>query len=61
MKIRKCPTCVVYTLKAKCAACGTATTLAKPAKFSPEDPYGTYRRMMKKEMQHEGPHKEDCS
>jgi H/ACA ribonucleoprotein complex subunit 3 len=60
MRIRKCSVCGVYTLKLKCSACGSETLLTKPAKFSPEDPYGTYRRMMKREA-YEGLHKDGCS
>ena len=48
MKIRRCVACNVYTLKQVCGRCGSATVVAKPARFSPEDPYGKYRRMMKK-------------
>jgi H/ACA ribonucleoprotein complex subunit 3 len=60
MRIRKCSVCGVYTLKVKCTSCGSETVLAKPAKFSPEDPYGSYRRMMKRET-HEVLHKDGCS
>jgi len=34
-----------------CNICKTKTIDPKPAKFSPEDPYGKYRRMMKKESE----------
>ena len=36
-----------YTLGAKCPACGKATAQAGPAKYSPEDRYGSYRRKLK--------------
>ncbi|MEA3200762.1 MAG: Nucleolar RNA-binding protein Nop10p family [Thermoplasmata archaeon] len=36
-----------YTLKAACPACGKATAQPGPAKFSPEDRYGAYRRKLK--------------
>jgi H/ACA ribonucleoprotein complex subunit 3 len=36
-----------YTLGATCPACGKATARAGPAKYSPEDPYGSYRRKLK--------------
>jgi H/ACA ribonucleoprotein complex subunit 3 len=49
MKIRKCANCGAYTLKESCMRCGGATNRIRPAKFSPEDPYGKYRRMMKAE------------
>lgn len=45
-KILKCPACGRYTLKAACPVCCTPTTITKPAKFSPEDPYGKYRRAL---------------
>jgi H/ACA ribonucleoprotein complex subunit 3 len=44
--ILKCTACSAYTLKDKCACGGIAGT-PKPAKFSPEDPYGEYRRRVK--------------
>jgi len=50
MKIMKCPSCGTYTLKLSCGKCGAKTAHAQPAKYSPEDKYGKYRRMMKKEM-----------
>lgn len=49
MKIHKCTSCSRYTLKDTCPRCGSPTHIAKPPKFSPEDPYGKYRRMLKKE------------
>ena len=36
-----------YTLKEKCPACGKPTATAGPAKYSPEDRYGKYRRQLK--------------
>ncbi|ACS89641.1 MULTISPECIES: RNA-protein complex protein Nop10 [Thermococcus] len=48
-KIKKCPKCGEYTLKETCPLCGEKTKLAHPPKFSPEDPYGEYRRRLKKE------------
>jgi H/ACA ribonucleoprotein complex subunit 3 len=53
MKIHKCPKCGSYTLKNICPKCGSETFEAKPAKFSPEDHYGKYRRMMKREEKKE--------
>lgn len=37
-----------YTLKEACPACGRATVKPGPAKYSPEDAYGVYRRKLKK-------------
>lgn len=47
--ILKCTACGSYTLKETCA-CGSKTAVPKPAKFSPEDPYGNYRRQAKHEI-----------
>ena len=47
MKIRKCANCGAYTLKESCMRCGGKTFHVRPARFSPEDRYGKYRRMMK--------------
>ncbi len=45
--ILKCSKCGKYTLKKIC--CGVKTISPKPAKFSPEDKYGSYRRRVKKD------------
>lgn len=45
-----CQKCKAYTMKQVCPKCGTKTIQKKPAKFSPEDPYGKYRRKAKKEQ-----------
>ncbi len=47
----KCSKCNEYTLKETCQICGGIAINPKPAKFSPEDRYGKYRRMLKKEME----------
>ncbi|WP_300608641.1 RNA-protein complex protein Nop10 [Methanohalophilus sp.] len=47
--IRKCRDCGRYSLRNKCPVCGADTTDPRPAKFSPKDPYGKYRRISKKE------------
>jgi len=49
-RIRKCPECGRYTLKETCPACGAKTKVAHPPRFSPEDPYGEYRRRLKREQ-----------
>lgn len=36
-----------YTLAATCPTCGKATAQPGPAKYSPEDRYGKYRRQLK--------------
>jgi H/ACA ribonucleoprotein complex subunit 3 len=42
--IRRCPADRTYTLSYVCPACGGETGPAHPARFSPEDRYGEYRR-----------------
>ncbi|NTV27191.1 MAG: RNA-protein complex protein Nop10 [Methanothrix sp.] len=49
-KILKCTTCGRYTLKDACPVCAAPTIITKPAKFSPDDPYGKYRRALGKEV-----------
>ncbi|MDA4114553.1 MAG: RNA-protein complex protein Nop10 [Thaumarchaeota archaeon] len=39
----KCPNCHTYTMKGTCPKCGTATVVAHPAKYSPDDKYARYR------------------
>jgi len=46
-KIRRCEACGEYTLKEVCAKCGSVTKSPMPPRFSPKDPYGKYRRMVK--------------
>jgi len=45
--IERCPQGHGYTLKATCPTCGAKVVRAGPAKYSPEDPYGAYRRKLK--------------
>lgn len=44
----RCPRCARYTLKPACSQCGAATVRAGPPRYSPEDPYGQYRRKLKR-------------
>tara|TARA_B100002003_G_C14032525_1_gene497680 strand:+ start:568 stop:741 length:174 start_codon:yes stop_codon:yes gene_type:complete len=44
--ILKCEKCRKYTMKEKCSCDGKAITV-KPAKFSIDDAYGSYRRKVK--------------
>lgn len=44
--ILKCTSCGNYTLKEKCK-CGSKAMTPKPAKFSIEDKYASYRRKAK--------------
>jgi len=50
-RIHKCGNCGRYTLRDKCPECGGIAISPKPARFSPQDPYGKYRRMMKREIE----------
>ena len=38
----------VYTLGEACPECGAEAVNSAPAPFSPEDPYGEYRRALKR-------------
>lgn len=49
MKMNKCPKCGIYTLKDACPKCGGQLKVIYPPKFSVEDKYGKYRRILKKE------------
>lgn len=53
MKLRRCRNCGVYTLKEFCPSCGGGTVSPHPPRFSPADPYGKYRRILKKQIQTE--------
>jgi H/ACA ribonucleoprotein complex subunit 3 len=46
-----CRSCHVLTLKPRCPECGADTVNPLPPKYSPEDPYGKYRREMKRRVQ----------
>jgi H/ACA ribonucleoprotein complex subunit 3 len=46
-KIRYCDACAQYTMQKNCSTCKGATRHAKPAKYSPEDKWGDYRRRAK--------------
>jgi len=48
MPILYCKKCKNYTLDAICKSCGERTISKKPARFSPQDRYGKYRRILKK-------------
>ena len=50
MKIKKCKLCRKYTLKDECPYCGGEVGVVYPPKYSLEDKYGKYRRMLKKEL-----------
>jgi H/ACA ribonucleoprotein complex subunit 3 len=45
-RIRRCIACTRYTLIETCPACGSGTRTPHPARFSPQDRYGRYRRAL---------------
>lgn len=45
--IRRCSKDSTYTLNMQCPVCGDATRTAHPARFSPEDRLGEYRRRVR--------------
>ncbi|MEA2054681.1 MAG: RNA-protein complex protein Nop10 [Candidatus Thermoplasmatota archaeon] len=47
--MKYCTSCKRYTLENDCPLCGKKTTQVGPARFSPQDTYGEYRRKLKKE------------
>jgi len=47
LHILKCKNCNKYTLKEYCLNCNEKTISTKPAKFSPEDKWGKWRRKAK--------------
>ncbi|NLX50283.1 MAG: RNA-protein complex protein Nop10 [Methanospirillum sp.] len=45
-RLRRCTLDGTYTLEERCPACGGSTGSAHPPRFSPQDRYGRYRRMV---------------
>ena len=52
--LRKCVKCNAYTLKDICPSCKQKTGVPIPARFSPQDRYGKYRRELKLRIEKEG-------
>lgn len=50
LKMHKCRSCGEYTLQDKCPYCKGDVGVIYPPKYSPEDKYGKYRRILKKQM-----------
>jgi H/ACA ribonucleoprotein complex subunit 3 len=46
-----CKSCNKYTLNSLCPTCQEETENPAPPRFSPEDKYGKYRRILRKETQ----------
>ena len=42
-----CKNCKTYTLTNKCVTCNLSTSNPLPPRFSPQDKYGKYRRMLR--------------
>lgn len=51
MRLKRCRACGRYTMREICPSCGSKTGSPHPPKFSPEDRYGKYRRLMRLEAQ----------
>lgn len=52
----RCRQCGRYTLRQGCPSCGAPTDRPGPARYSPEDRYGTYRRALRRATaREEGP------
>jgi H/ACA ribonucleoprotein complex subunit 3 len=49
VEILYCKDCDLFTLKKECPSCQAKTLSTKPAKYSPEDKYGEYRRRAKQQ------------
>ena len=49
-EILKCKKCDEYTISLTCPKCNEKVISTKPAKFSPEDKFGYWRRVAKKEV-----------
>lgn len=50
IEILFCKSCHIYTLKKECPNCKSPAITQKPAKYSPEDKWGKYRRLAKKSI-----------
>ena len=46
--------CREYTLQNTCPYCGGDVEVVYPPKYSPEDKYGKYRRILKKQLLRSG-------
>lgn len=51
--LRVCRTCQRYTFRESCPTCHTATRTPHPARFSPGDRWGKYRRMLTVATEHD--------
>ncbi|MCL5983492.1 MAG: RNA-protein complex protein Nop10, partial [Candidatus Thermoplasmatota archaeon] len=44
--MRRCPSCGRYSFQDRCPECASATRTPHPVRFSPQDRYGKYRRLL---------------
>jgi H/ACA ribonucleoprotein complex subunit 3 len=54
LKMKRCNSCREYTLQDVCPHCGGDVEVIYPPKYSPEDKYGKYRRILKKQLKEQG-------
>ena len=47
ISILYCRECNKYTMSRLCTSCSTETSNPLPPRFSPQDKYGKYRRMLR--------------
>ena len=45
--ILQCKECKIYTMNNTCSECSLRTSNPLPPRFSPQDKYGKYRRMLR--------------
>ncbi|MDR1945134.1 MAG: RNA-protein complex protein Nop10 [Candidatus Peribacteria bacterium] len=50
MKMHKCNSCGIYTMKQDCPKCNGNLNVIYPPKYSIEDKYAKYRRKLKEEL-----------
>lgn len=53
-KLYYCMNCDEYTMSEICGRCRGKTVSRNPPRFSPQDPYGEYRRKLKKILDKKG-------
>ena len=58
MALHRCRGCGRYTLMENCPQCDSRAERVGPARYSPEDHYGAYRRALKQQVK-EGPKSEE--
>ncbi|MBU7004390.1 MAG: RNA-protein complex protein Nop10 [Theionarchaea archaeon] len=48
-KLKRCKACRKYTLGSSCPHCGERASSPHPPRYSPQDKFGKYRRMLKRD------------